>query len=177
MLLTAVAVALVVSVIGCVVALRLFPWFRSGERKEGHFRPDQSTGSFRVDSRKGVLRVRSTRTASTELPLVGGPAIILGVIVASIVGGITLNLNSDQWTLLAILLLATLGFAAVGFLDDWRKVHKGEGISEIQKGIGVVLVSLAAAIALNRAIITPHLSARLAYPPYSDIPGLGHLLI
>lgn len=177
MLLAAVAVALVVSAIGCVAAVRLFPWFRSGERKEGNFRPDQSTGSFRVDSRKGVLRVRSARAGSSELPLVGGPAIILAILAAGIVTGIILNLNRDQWLLLTILLLATLGFAAVGFLDDWRKVHKGEGISEIQKGIGVILVSLAAAIALNRAVITPHLSARLAYPPYSDIPGLGNLLI
>ncbi|HLJ80547.1 MAG TPA: hypothetical protein VKT52_03600 [Ktedonobacterales bacterium] len=178
MFLAAVAVALVVSAVGCLIALRLFPWFRSGERKEGHFRPDQSTtGSFRVDSRKGVLRIRSARPGSSELPLVGGPAIILGIIAAAIVAGVILNLNSDQWTLLAVLLAATLGFAAVGFVDDWRKVHQGEGISEIQKGIGVILVSLAAAIALNRFVITPHLSARLAYPPYSDIPGLGHLLI
>ena len=177
MLIAAVVVALIVSAIACLIALRLFPWFRSGERKEGHFRPDQSTGSFRVDARKGVLRVRSTRAGSSELPLVGGPAIILGIVAASIVAGILLHLNSEQWTLLAILLLATLGFAAVGFVDDWRKVHNGEGISEIQKGIGVILVSLAAAIALNRAVTTKHLSARLAYPPYSDIPWLGHVLV
>ncbi|HLZ24050.1 MAG TPA: hypothetical protein VKQ30_18200 [Ktedonobacterales bacterium] len=177
LLLAAVVVALVVCALACIVTLRLFPWFRSGERKEGHFRPDQSTGSFRVDTRKGVVRVSSVRPGSSELPLLGGPAIVLGIIVAAIGTGIILHLNTDQWVLLITLLAATLGFSIVGFLDDWRKVHKGEGISEIQKGIGVILVSLAAAIALNRAITTQRLSARLAYPPYSDIPGLGHLLV
>ena len=41
-------------------------------------------------------------------------------------------------------------------------------------------VSLAAAIALNRLIVPPyfaHLTARLAYPPYSDMPVLGGILV
>ena len=175
--LAAVVIAFVVSALACLVALKLFPWFRSGERKEGNFRPDQSTGSFRVDARKGILKLRTTRASSTELPLVGGPAMLLAILVAGAVVGFLLNFNSDQWTLLAILLISMLGFGAVGFLDDWRKVHRGEGISEIQKFVGVMLVSLAAAVALNRLVITHRLSARLAYPPYSDIPGLGHILV
>ena len=175
--LAAVVVAFVVSALACFLALKLFPWFRSGERKEGHFRPDQSTGSFRVDTRKGVLKLRTTRAGSNELPLVGGPAMLLGVIVAGVVVGFLLQFNTSQWTLLAILLAATLGYGAVGFLDDWRKVHRGEGISEIQKFAGVLVVSLAAAVALNRLVVTKRLSARLAYPPYSDIPGLGHILV
>lgn len=175
--LAAIVIAFVVSALACLVALKLFPWFRSGERKEGHFRPDQSTGSFRVDTRKGILKLRTTRASSIELPLVGGPAMLLAVLVASIVVGFLLNFNSDQWTLLIILLVSMVGFGAVGFVDDWRKVHRGEGISEIQKFVGVMIVSLAAAVALNRLVITHRLSARLAYPPYSDIPGLGHILV
>ncbi len=181
MLLAAVVVALVACVVACALALRLFPWFRSGERKEGHFRPDQSTGSFRIDTRKDVPTLRAGTDNSNELPLVGGVAMILAITAAGIATGVMLNLTLDQWELLAVLLVAMVGFGAVGFLDDWRKVHKGEGISEIQKFAGVVVVSMAAGAALNRLIAVPAfprtLSARVAYPPYSDIPVLGDLLV
>lgn len=180
-LLGALVVAFVVSVIGCALGLALFPWFRSGERKEGHFRPDQSTGSYHVEVRKGPngeKQIKSIRSASpAELPIVGGVAMVLGVSSAAIAAGILLQLDFMSWELLAILLLALLGFAVVGFIDDWRKVYRGVGITEVQKFAGVLLVSLAAAVALNRLITAPRLSARLAYPPYSDFPGLGQLLV
>ncbi len=180
-LLGVLAAAFVVSVIGCALGLALFPWFRSGERKEGHFRPDQSTGSYHVELRKvpnGEKQIKSIRpTSPAELPIVGGVAMVLAISVAAITAGILLQLDFMSWELLGILLLALLGFAIVGFIDDWQKVHRGVGITEVQKFAGVLLVSLAAAVALNRLITAPRLSARLAYPPYSDFPGLGHLLI
>jgi UDP-N-acetylmuramyl pentapeptide phosphotransferase/UDP-N-acetylglucosamine-1-phosphate transferase len=180
--LLALASALVISLLACAVALGLFPWFRSGERKEGHFRPDQSTGSYRVDAGKGLKKLRASRAGSNELPLLGGPAIVVAIAAATIGTGFALAytdpgaFNEAQWTLLVILLIAMAGFALVGFVDDWRKVYKGEGISEIQKFIGVFVVSLGAAIALNRFVVGPHISARLAYPPYSDFPVLGAIL-
>lgn len=176
LLITTVLVALGVSALVCVLALQFFPWFRSGERKEGHFRPDQSTGSYRIEKGKGLLK-QASRTGSNELPLVGGPAIMFGVTAAAIVAGIVHNLNRTQWALLGVLLVAMLGYGVVGFVDDWRKVHRGEGISEIQKAAGVIAVSLVAAVALNRLIVSPRLSARLAYPPYTDFPLLGSVLI
>lgn len=177
MLLIALVVALAVSAIACLLALVLFPWFRSGERKEGHFRADQSSGSIRVDTRKGLSKLRASRATSNELPLVGGPAMILAILVAGVGTAYFLGLEEMQWKLLITLMLATVCYGIVGFLDDWRKVHRGEGISEIQKGAGVLFVSLAAAVALNRIVVSPRLSARLAYPPYSDIPLLGHVLV
>ncbi len=72
--------------------------------------------------------------------------------------------------------MAAVGYGAVGFVDDWRKVHLDAGLTEIQKAAGVLLVSLGAAVALNRYIVTGPLSARFAYPPYSDFPLLGTLL-
>ena len=87
--------------------------------------------------------------------------------------GYALNLNNTPWILMAILLLAMLGYGIVGFVDDVRKVYRGTGISEIQKFIGVTLVSLLAAIAFNRLIIDPKLTARLAYSPYFDTPFMG----
>ncbi|HEX8032458.1 MAG TPA: hypothetical protein VF510_01350 [Ktedonobacterales bacterium] len=176
-LLIALVVALVVSAVACLLALVLFPWFRSGERKEGHFRADQSSGSIKVDTRRGLSKLRATRANSNELPLVGGPAMILAILVAGVGAGYFLNLPQMQWELLITLLLATVCYGIIGFLDDWRKVQRGEGISEIQKGAGVLFVSLAAAVALNRLVVSPRLSARLAYPPYSDIPLLGNVLI
>ena len=177
MLLGAVLVALVVSAAVCLLALLFFPWFRSGERKTGHFRPDQSSGEYQVNAAKGVTKVEVRRANNNELPLVGGPAIIIGIIAASIATGIWVQLSLAEWKLLGVLLLALLGFGLVGFMDDWMKVHRGVGISELQKFVGVVLVSLASAVAINRLDLPKALSAKLAYPPYSDIPWLGHFLV
>ena len=178
MLLGTLLIAFVVSALGCIIGMNVYPWFRSGERKEGHFRPDQSTGTYHIDARKGLRKLRASRIgASNELPLVGGVAMVFAVVAAVAAVGLWLNFSLPQWQLLAVLMLATIGFGLVGFYDDWRKVHFGEGISELQKLAGVLFVSLLAAVALNRLIVTKHISARLAYPPYTDIPGLGHLLV
>jgi UDP-N-acetylmuramyl pentapeptide phosphotransferase/UDP-N-acetylglucosamine-1-phosphate transferase len=172
MLLIALAVGLAASLVACGLALGLFPWFRSGERKPGDFRPDESTGGHHaiIVTRGRSKRVRAVR--SSELPLVGGTAMLLAIIAATIAAAVTLNFTGDQWQLLGILLAAGVGYAAVGFLDDWRKVHQGQGVSEITKFIGVFIVSLAAAIALNRLVP----SARFVYPPYTDVPLLGNVL-
>ncbi len=176
MLLLAFGAALGGSLILCVIALHLFPWFRSGERKAGAFRSDESTGNFRVDTVNRRGKKIKLRVNSNELPLLGGWVMILAVAVGSIGAGVWIGLDINGWTLLGILLLAMVGYGIVGFLDDAGKVYKGAGITEIQKFVGVIIVSLGAAVAFNRFVIFDGLSARFAYPPYSDIPGLGHLL-
>jgi UDP-N-acetylmuramyl pentapeptide phosphotransferase/UDP-N-acetylglucosamine-1-phosphate transferase len=178
-LLGAFGIALLASALFCLLALGLFPWFRSGERKPGDFRPDQSagSGSFQIEVRRGRAKPRVVRARSSELPLVGGVAMLLGIVLACILCGMLLNLNTDQWMLLGIILLVTVGFGIVGFIDDARKVYKGVGISEIQKGIGVILVSGVAAGLLNRLVITKDVTTRLAYPPYTQTPLIGQLLI
>lgn len=182
MLLVALALGLVLSVVCCAVALGVFPWFRSGERKPGAFRPDQSTGksSAVVVARRGK---RGGIARSSELPLVGGAAMIVAIVLAVIITVILLNtinfahtpinFGQSQWELLGVLLGATVAYGAVGFLDDWMKVHRGQGVSELTKLAGVMVVSLFAAIGLNRLVP----SARFAYAPYADIPGLGNLLV
>jgi UDP-N-acetylmuramyl pentapeptide phosphotransferase/UDP-N-acetylglucosamine-1-phosphate transferase len=179
MLLLAFAVGLATSAIVCGIALALFPWFRSGERKAGHFRHDESSGSFRVDTVKRGRKGAKLRVGSNELPLVGGPAMMVAVAVASIAAGVWIGLDGNGWILLGILLLAMLGFGIVGFVDDARKVYKGSGISEIQKFAGVFVVALGAAVAFNRLVyqgVNGSLSARLPYPPYTDLPFLGPML-
>ena len=172
MLLIGLAVGFGLSVVLCGLALALLPWFRSGERKPGVFRPDHSTGGMRAVVVTGRRKKRVRTVRSSELPLVGGVAMVLAIVGATIGTGIYLNLSYDQWTLVAILLAATAGFSLVGFMDDIRKVYRGQGISELAKLLGVLIVALAAAIALNRLIP----SARFAYAPYADIPWLGNLL-
>src|SRR5690242_11049089 len=138
MLLSTTGVAFVVAAIGSLVGLALFPWFRSGEKKEGHFRPDQSTGNYRIEKGRGLRRARIALASTSELPIVGGPAMLLGVAVAGVAAGFALGFGFEQWELLGILLAAMLGYGLVGFYDDWQKVHRGVGISELRKAIGVV---------------------------------------
>jgi UDP-N-acetylmuramyl pentapeptide phosphotransferase/UDP-N-acetylglucosamine-1-phosphate transferase len=179
MLLSAFAVAAVVSAFASLVALRAFSWFRSGERKPGDFRPDQSTGSdtHHVEIRTRGKRPRVVRARSSELPLVGGAAMIIAILAGSVATGFLLNFSESQWKLTEILMLVTVGYGVVGLTDDMRKVYRGVGISEIQKAIGVVLVSALAAILINRLIIDKPITARLAYPPYNQAPIIGSLLV
>ena len=96
----------------CFVAKLLFPRFRSGEFKPGPHRSD-----IRSD-----LPASGREIKTIELPLVGGPALILALIVTGIAAGYFLKFTHDQWTLLLIGLGTTFGYMLVGFVDDWYKV-------------------------------------------------------
>jgi UDP-N-acetylmuramyl pentapeptide phosphotransferase/UDP-N-acetylglucosamine-1-phosphate transferase len=169
--------AVLICALLCALALALFPWFRSGERKEGNFKADQSTGGYRFDPNKKELKKQSFRVSASELPLVGGPALVFATVAASLGFAFWLGLDTPEWLLLGLVLLGITGYGFVGFVDDWQKVHRGVGITEVQKFIGVLIVSLGIGIAFNRLIVTKYLSARLPYPPYSDIPLIGQVLI
>lgn len=169
--------AAILCAVFCALAWAVFPWFRSGERKEGNFKADQSTGGFRFDPKRKELKKQPFRVSSSELPLVGGPALVFATIAASLGFAFWLGLDTPEWLLLVLLLVGIAGYGFIGFIDDWQKVHRGVGITEIQKFVGVLIVSLAIGIAFNRLIVTKYLSARFPYPPYSDIPLLGNVLI
>jgi UDP-N-acetylmuramyl pentapeptide phosphotransferase/UDP-N-acetylglucosamine-1-phosphate transferase len=154
LLLTFITCALL-SLILCWIAKLLFPRFRSGEFKPGPYRPDLQPNT------------KSPEIKSIELPLVGGPAFILAIISTGITAGFVFKLNAGQWTILLIGLGATLGYMLVGLVDDWHKVHRKEGISERAKFVGVLLVSMAAALCYY--LFT--LQGRKPYSPYSDILG------
>src|SRR5256885_5689240 len=102
-----------------ILAKALFPRFRSGEHKPGTHRPDLPAG------------VREIKTI--ELPLVGGPSFILTIVGTGIGAAYFLHFSQDQWTLLLIALGATLGYTLVGFIDDWGKVYRNSGLSELTK--------------------------------------------
>lgn len=177
MLLLGFAVALILSLILCWLARRIFPRFRSGEHKPGVFRPDQSTGSFRFDLSSASRRVEQPaggrEVQAMELPLVGGPAMAIATVCACVLTGLILHISPDQWMLLTILLAGLAGFTLVGFIDDFQKYRRGQGLSEIQKFAGVLIVSLLIGVALNRLIP----SAKHAYSPYSEIPLLGQIIL
>jgi phospho-N-acetylmuramoyl-pentapeptide-transferase len=84
--------------------------------------------------------------------------------------------NPYVWTVLGV----TLGFAAVGFADDWIKVRSGRnlGLTTRQKLLLQVLVGLAGGLAARMvAEPAPHAGA-LALPFFKDVLlplGLGYL--
>src|SRR5579859_296529 len=143
----------------CGLGKVFFPKFRSGEHKPGTHRPDLPAGG------------REIRTY--ELPLVGGPAITLAIVSAGLGAGYFFSFKPEQWTLLLIGLAATSGYALVGFIDDWRKVYKNEGLSELFKGGGVFFVSTVAA-ALYFFLLPRY--GQEAYGFWADLPLL-HTLV
>src|SRR2546421_725172 len=70
------------SLLLCYVAKTLFPRFRSGEFKPGLHRADLQPGFHRSD-----LPASGREIKTIELPLVGGPAIILSLITTGIAAG------------------------------------------------------------------------------------------
>src|SRR3989440_5182224 len=145
-----------VSLLLCWIAKLLFPKFRSGEYKPGPHRSDMP-----------VLPASGREIRTIELPLVGGPALTIAIVITGIGAGFLFNLHADQWRLLLIGLGATVGFMIVGFIDDWHKAHSNEGLSERAKFCGVLFVSMAAAFLYF--LLLP--SGREPYSPYSDIMG------
>jgi len=157
------AASATISLTLCYLAKVLFPRFRSGEFKPGPHRSD-----IRSDLPAGGREIKTI-----ELPLVGGPAFILALIVTGIAAGYLLNFNRDQWTLLLIGLGATFCYSLVGFIDDSFKVFSNEGLSERTKLGGLLLVSIAAA--LFYFFLLPK-SGGQSYTPYIDFPIIGPLL-
>jgi UDP-N-acetylmuramyl pentapeptide phosphotransferase/UDP-N-acetylglucosamine-1-phosphate transferase len=170
-LLVALAGAFVLTLLLCGIALRLSPNFRSGERKEGFFRADQSIGNGSSGSVITSKSGRRRRASSTELPLVGSRGMIPGMLLAGGGTGWLLHFDLSQWILLGILGGGLFGFWIVGQFDDWKKVYSGQGIREITKFVGVAIVALGVAAALY--LYVPGVNT--AYSPYTDFPGLGTL--
>ena len=98
---------------------------------------------------------------------------MLAIAGISIAAGFLLELNYDQWTLLLIGLGAAIGYATVGFIDDWYKVNSNEGLRELQKFSGVFLVGCIAAALYF--FLLPKLGQE-SYAFYKDLPILNTLL-
>jgi UDP-N-acetylmuramyl pentapeptide phosphotransferase/UDP-N-acetylglucosamine-1-phosphate transferase len=145
-----------ISLLLCWIGKLLFPKFRSGEYKPGPHRSDMP-----------VFPASGREIRTIELPLVGGPALTIAIVITGIGAGFLFNFHADQWRLLLIGLGATVGYMIVGFIDDWHKVHSNEGLSERAKFLGVLFVSMAAAFCYFWLLP----KGQEPYSPYKDITG------
>ena len=92
-----------------------------------------------------------THLAKAGTPTMGGALILVSIVVTTLLWG---NLgNRFVWAVL----LVTLGFGAVGWVDDWRKVvyRNPKGLSARAKLFWQSAIGLAAAIYLAFAISAP----------------------
>ncbi len=92
-----------------------------------------------------------THLAKAGTPTMGGALILVSIVVTTLLWG---NLaNRFVW----VVLLVTLGFGAVGWIDDWRKVvyRNPKGLSARAKFLLQSAIGLVAAIFLAFAISAP----------------------
>src|SRR6185436_10118724 len=89
--------------------------------------------------------------AKAGTPTMGGALILVSIIVTTLLWG---NLtNRFVW----VVLLVTLGFGAVGWVDDWRKVvyRNPKGLSARSKFLWQSVIGLIAAIYLAFSVSAP----------------------
>ncbi len=100
-------------------------------------------------------------------PTMGGTLILLAIVLPTLLWADLTNLY--VW----VTLLVTIGFGAVGFVDDWRKVKQknSDGLSARQKMFWLMLISLAAGVLLY---LHPGFKTTLAFPFFKALhPDLG----
>ncbi|MBF2753967.1 MAG: phospho-N-acetylmuramoyl-pentapeptide-transferase [Gammaproteobacteria bacterium AqS3] len=107
-------------------------------------------------------------------PTMGGLSILLGLLIAI---GLWVDLGSRHvW----LLVLAALGFGAIGFYDDWLKsIAKRGGLSARGKMLGQTLLALIIAAALYLGAETPG-ETRYLLPLFSGFSldlGLGFIFV
>lgn len=102
-------------------------------------------------------------------PTMGGIMIILGILFSTVLFG-GLNYNT------LILLISTLGFGLVGFLDDYIKVVKRRSLGLTAKQKIVIQVLFATLIPLSQYINNPS-CANLIVPFVEKTLGLGVLYV
>jgi phospho-N-acetylmuramoyl-pentapeptide-transferase len=92
-----------------------------------------------------------THLAKAGTPTMGGALILVSIVVTTLLWG---NLgNRFVW----VVLLVMLGFGAVGWVDDWRKVvrRNPKGLSARQKLLWQSLIGLVAAVYLAFSVSAP----------------------
>ena len=97
--------------------------------------------SFNVtqnQKREYAEKIHSLYAHKEKVPTMGGVLIVLSVVLSSLLWG---NLtNSFVW----ILILTTLGFGLVGFLDDWIKLRSksSRGLTSFMKMFGQLMIGV-----------------------------------
>ena len=100
-------------------------------------------------------------------PTMGGTLILLAIVLPTLLWADLTNIY--VW----VTLLVTVGFGAVGFIDDYRKVRlkNSDGLSARQKMLWLLLISLAGVLVLY---YYPPFQTTLAFPFFKGLrPDLG----
>lgn len=130
------------AILGVLTALAISLWFGAPMiRKLNYLQVGQSV---RDDG-------PSTHLVKSGTPTMGGTLILLAIFVSALLwSDLT---NQYVW----VVLWVTLGFGAVGFIDDYRKVvyKNPKGLAARWKYLGQSIVGLGAAIYLYQTAITP----------------------
>ncbi|MFQ5912717.1 MAG: phospho-N-acetylmuramoyl-pentapeptide-transferase [Nitrospinota bacterium] len=108
--------------------------------------------------------------SKTGTPTMGGLLILLALVFPTLLWA---DLTQPYiW----VVLLATLGFGAVGFVDDYLKImnNRGKGIRAYQKILAQAVLGLAIALFLLFDPVNPDLQGRVAVPFFKNVfPDLG----
>ena len=94
-----------------------------------------------------------THLSKTGTPTMGGIIIVIALLITTLSSGL---LNNDMY----ILLISTIGFGLIGFIDDYLKIinKRSLGLKAYQKLIGqIFLATLLAIYQSNTSMLVPRL--------------------
>ena len=142
LVLGAAAIGLAVTLLGTPVAIRLFRAWGWGQR-------------IREDGPHTHMEKMGTPTMGGIVILV---ALVVGYVVTRLIFG---GFTPAGWSLI----LAAVGFGAVGFVDDFVKVHRRRslGLSKSGKFLGTALVSLVFAVIVVHFAASTGTSTELSF--------------
>ncbi len=144
---------------GCAIFTALFLTFYFGPKIIRWLKSKQAEGQpIRLDGPESHLITKK------GTPTMGGTMILLSVTVSTLLWADLSNLY--VW----VVLLVTLGFGALGFMDDYLKLTKrnSKGLSSRKKLIGQGIISLIAAVAIQH-VAPPALADQVAIPFLKNI--------
>ena len=102
-------------------------------------------------------------------PTMGGIIIIIAMIISSIIAYIYMNMVGLEDTARKIIpmMLLTIGFGAIGFIDDYKKLvlKNTEGLKPAYKMLGLLIVSVGFSLYLTEVM---HFEPQI-YIPFADV--------
>ncbi len=145
---------------GGAMVTALFISFAMGPRVIAWLKSKQAEGQpIRLDGPEGHL-VRKKGT-----PTMGGFLILLGLVVSTLLWA---DLTDGYvWVTLCV----TVGFGAIGFFDDYKKLTRrsSRGLSSRGKLVGQIVISGAAAVAIVLLTHDPTIRTALAVPFFKNV--------
>ncbi len=100
--------------------------------------------------RQTILKYVDNHQGKSGTPTMGGIGFIAAIVISGLIFG-----DRSEFTTMLLLLLVTLGYGIVGFLDDFIKVFfkRNEGLSPLQKIVFQLLLAIIVSIYAYRSSI------------------------